>query len=71
MSIDDRNLEQFVKSPTSTSDNNYLRKGLSMSDSITSSDACSGCADEEEEDGCLDDWEAVADALNADDAFRP
>lgn len=42
-----------------------------MSNSITSSDACAGCADEEEEDGCLDDWEAVADALNADDAFRP
>ncbi|KAJ0051424.1 hypothetical protein Pint_02648 [Pistacia integerrima] len=43
------------------------RKVLSMSNSITSSDSCSGSVNEEEEDGCLDDWEAVADALNADD----
>ncbi|XP_031284617.1 uncharacterized protein LOC116143297 isoform X1 [Pistacia vera] len=67
LSIDKRNLEPLVKSPTSTLDNNDLRKGLSMSNSITSSDSCSGSVNKEEEDGCLDDWEAVADALNADD----
>ncbi|XP_040988686.1 uncharacterized protein LOC121236213 [Juglans microcarpa x Juglans regia] len=44
----------------------------SGSSSSSSGGSCSGCITEDEEgggedDGCLDDWEAVADALAADD----
>ncbi|GAV74376.1 hypothetical protein CFOL_v3_17856 [Cephalotus follicularis] len=42
----------------------------SSSSSSSSGGCCSGCITEEEEDGddgCLDDWEAIADALAADD----
>lgn len=42
----------------------------SSSSSTSSGDCCSGSITDEEEDGddgCLDDWEAVADALAADD----
>lgn len=68
-------------SPTSSmsggnySGNNYTGSGSSISSSSFSSvGCCSGSITEEEEcggvgdDGCLDDWEAVADALAAQDA---
>ncbi|KAF5459841.1 hypothetical protein F2P56_019755 [Juglans regia] len=46
--------------------------GSSSSGSSSSGGSCSGCITEDEEgggedDGCLDDWEAVADALAADE----
>lgn len=53
--------------------NNYIGSGssgssTSSSSSFSSGGCCSGCITEEEEgddDSCLDDWEAVADALAA------
>ncbi|XVE83878.1 hypothetical protein DITRI_Ditri16bG0123400 [Diplodiscus trichospermus] len=41
--------------------------GSSSSSSSSSSGCCSGSVSEEEDDGCLDNWEDIADALSADD----
>ena len=62
----------MINSPIqSTPDHDESRNGFS-SWSSSSSSSPSTCfsgnvSDEEVDDGCLDDWEAVADALNADD----
>ncbi|KAG6656432.1 uncharacterized protein LOC122308152 [Carya illinoinensis] len=64
-------LESLLNSPIGSSlDHNDSRKSLghSSSNSSTSSRCYSGSTSEvEEDDGCLDDWEAVADALNVND----
>lgn len=69
-SIHNSELESLMNIPIGSNlDHNDSRKGLSGSS--TSSSTSSGCSgsfsEEEEDDGCLDDWEAVADALNAED----
>ncbi|WRX21878.1 hypothetical protein QQP08_014365 [Theobroma cacao] len=75
MSIHDSDLESLMNSPIpSDLGHNDSREALSRSScsgsstgSSTSSGFCSGSVSEEEEDGCLDNWEDVADALSVDD----
>lgn len=64
-SIHDSDLESLMNSLSGRSlDCNDSMKNLSES----CSSGCSGNDSKEDaDDGCLDDWEAVADALNADD----
>lgn len=62
-------------SSSSDSGTNFIGSSNSSSSSSVSGsstgDFCSGSiSEEEEDDGCLDDWEAVADALAADDDNR-
>ncbi|XP_022767930.1 uncharacterized protein LOC111312134 isoform X2 [Durio zibethinus] len=63
-------------SPTGSSLLGGMDSGASFTNSSSSSSTssggcCSGCITEEEgDDGCLDDWEAFADALAADDDKR-
>ncbi|XP_043706170.1 uncharacterized protein LOC122655862 [Telopea speciosissima] len=73
--LNDSDLESLANSPTGSilgaNDPRKDRPG-SSSGSSRSSSSSSGCysgsvSEEEEDDGCLDDWEAVADALTADD----
>ncbi|XVF12171.1 hypothetical protein REPUB_Repub08aG0091300 [Reevesia pubescens] len=46
----------------------FTNSSSSSSSSTSSGGCCSGCITEEEgDDGCFDDWEAVADALAAND----
>lgn len=72
-SIPNSELESLTNSPIGSSlDHNDSRKVLTGSSSSSSGSTTSGCysgsfSDEEEDDGCLDDWEAVADALTAED----
>lgn len=68
-SIHKSDLESLFNSPIgSCLDDNDSRKSLGCSSSNASSGCYSGSASEvEEDDGCLDDWEAVADALNVND----
>ena len=62
-------------SPSNSPTNSSLLGGTDSGTSFTNSSSsrssggcCSGSITEEEgDDGCLDDWEAVADALAADD----
>ncbi|XP_042496716.1 uncharacterized protein LOC122075664 [Macadamia integrifolia] len=72
--LNDSDLESLANSPTRSilgaSDSRKDRPGSSSCSSRSSNS--SGCysgsvSEEEKEDGCLDDWEAVADALTADD----
>lgn len=68
LSIHNRDLESLMENPIMSSLGiDDSRIGLNRINSFTGSDSCSGSASEEEEDECADDWEAVADALNADD----
>ncbi|XVF14177.1 hypothetical protein REPUB_Repub09cG0034700 [Reevesia pubescens] len=73
-SIHDSDLESFINSPIQSNlGHNDSREALSMSSSggstgsSASSGSCSGSVSEEEEDGCLDNWEDFADSLSADD----
>ncbi|XP_057983717.1 uncharacterized protein LOC131168364 isoform X2 [Malania oleifera] len=72
LSIHDRDLESLMNSPVGSSlGRNDSRKHFPESSSSSSCGYCSGSVSEEEEvDGCLDDWEAVADALTLDDEHR-
>ncbi|XP_043726309.1 uncharacterized protein LOC122672869 [Telopea speciosissima] len=72
--LHDSDLESLENSPASSilgpNDSRKDRPGSSSGSCRSSSSG--GCysgsvSEEEEEDGCLDDWEAVADALTADD----
>ncbi|KAF5204076.1 General negative regulator of transcription subunit, partial [Thalictrum thalictroides] len=70
-SIRDSDMESLLNCSGST-DSRKDRPGSSSGSSSTgssssSSGCCSGNFSEEEGDGCLDDWEAVADALTADE----
>ncbi|OVA09126.1 zinc finger protein [Macleaya cordata] len=67
--LHDSDLEFLTNSPTnSVSGGKDSRKNrIGSSSSSSCSGSCSGSVSEEEDDGCLDDWEAVADALTADD----
>lgn len=68
ISTHNRDIESFSNSPiTSSFCNNDSRKGIRESKSGSSSSSCSLFCSEEDEDECLDDWEAIADALNADE----
>ncbi|KAJ4851386.1 hypothetical protein Tsubulata_006706 [Turnera subulata] len=51
----------------SVSGTNFTGSSSSSSSSSSSGGCCSGSITEDDEDNCLDDWEAVADALAADD----
>lgn len=63
--IHDSDLESLMNSPSGGILD--LNDSKNLSDSGSSSHCCSGSFSEEEIDNeCLDDWEAVADALNAD-----
>ncbi|XWS44242.1 hypothetical protein CRYUN_Cryun15aG0027600 [Craigia yunnanensis] len=65
MSIHASDLESLMNSPIqSNMGHNDSREALSGS---SCSGCCSGSVSEEEEDGCLDNWEDIADALSADD----
>ncbi|XP_077215307.1 uncharacterized protein LOC143849898 [Tasmannia lanceolata] len=65
----DSDTESLMTSPTSSVLGNGLKKERPGTSSSTSSGCFFGSASEEEEEegGTLDDWEAVADALTADD----
>ncbi|XVF58162.1 hypothetical protein PTKIN_Ptkin07bG0041200 [Pterospermum kingtungense] len=74
VSIHDSDFESLMNSPIQSnlgcSDSREGLNGSSCSGSSTgsssSSGCCSGSVSEEEDDGCLDNWEDVADALSAD-----
>ncbi|KAI9177173.1 hypothetical protein LWI28_011930 [Acer negundo] len=67
LSIQNRDLETLMIEPICSSlCNKDSSKGLSGSNRGTSSSSYSGSVCDDEEDECVDDWEAVADALNAD-----
>ncbi|OMO52726.1 Zinc finger, RING/FYVE/PHD-type [Corchorus olitorius] len=72
ISIHDNDLESLMNSPIQSdqghNDSREAHSGSSCSGSSSRSDCFSGSASEEEEDGCLDNWEDVADALSADDS---
>ncbi|GAV73183.1 hypothetical protein CFOL_v3_16670 [Cephalotus follicularis] len=66
-SIHDSYLDSLRNSPNGSSDDSRKSTSRSISSS-SSSDFCSvSVSEKEENDGCPDDWEAVADALNVDD----
>lgn len=63
-------IESLSNSPNSILSGMNLIPNFSSSSSSGSGGSCSGNITEEEDaddDGCLDDWEAIADALAADD----
>ncbi|KAK9925189.1 hypothetical protein M0R45_033521 [Rubus argutus] len=64
-SIHDSDLESLMNSPSGSSlDRSDSVKNLNESSNIV---CLENVSKEDEDDGCLDDWEAVADALNAED----
>ncbi|XP_059642867.1 uncharacterized protein LOC132284757 [Cornus florida] len=69
-SVHESDLESLMSSPfgSSMSQNDSMKDLPGSSCSSASSGCCSGSVSEtEEDDGCLDNWEAVADALTADE----
>lgn len=68
VSIHDSDLESLMNSPIQSNlGHNDSREGLNGSccSGSSSSGCCSGSLSEEEEDGCVDNWEDVADAVSA------
>ncbi|MBA0872002.1 hypothetical protein Goshw_004463 [Gossypium schwendimanii] len=70
LSIHESDLESLMSCPIQSNlANNDTKESISAhSCSGSSSGSCSGSVSEEEKDGCLDNWEDVADALSADDS---
>ena len=68
-SVHDSDLESLINSPVDSSLNSNPSRKNHPRSSVSSSDCCSRSLSEvEEDDGCLDDWEAVADALSVNDS---
>uniref|UniRef100_A0A5B7AH02 RING-type domain-containing protein n=1 Tax=Davidia involucrata TaxID=16924 RepID=A0A5B7AH02_DAVIN len=70
-SVHESDLESLISNPVGSSlgQNDSMKDLPGSSCSSASSGYCSGSVSEaeEEDDGCLDDWEAVADALTSDE----
>ncbi|GMJ09332.1 hypothetical protein like AT3G48070 [Hibiscus trionum] len=68
MSIHDSDVDSLNCSIQTDLGNNDSKEAISAhSCSGSSSGSCSGSVSDEDKDGCLDNWEDVADALSADD----
>ncbi|XVF60415.1 hypothetical protein PTKIN_Ptkin08bG0044000 [Pterospermum kingtungense] len=70
MSMHENDLESLmnchIQSNPDYSDSRVAFSGSSCNGSSTGSDCCFGSVCREEEDGCLDDWEDIADASSTD-----
>ncbi|KAF8407975.1 hypothetical protein HHK36_007115 [Tetracentron sinense] len=67
-SVHDSDLESLADNSKKDRPESSNSSSSSSSNSSSSSGCCSGSVSEEEgDDGCLEDWEAVADALTAND----